>query len=219
MKIAILGGSFNPIHIGHLILADSVCTELGYDKVLFVPCFEPPHKKMADAASAFDRLQMVKLAVKSDVRFEAEDFEIKNGGISYTCDTVFALEQKYADVLSAKMGLILGFDLASHFEDWKNAKLLSQTCELILAVRENENLKNSSKNQAKGEYAIERVDFSIEKFSFPHVDLHNPSIILSSSDIRDRILESKSWRYLVSPEVFEYIKERNLYGFKSDQFK
>lgn len=216
MKIALLGGSFNPIHLGHLILADSVCEELGYDKVLFVPCFEPPHKTMADAASALDRLEMVKKTVKADDRFEAEDFEIKKQGISYTWDTVCALEEKFKGVLSAKLGLILGFDLAPHFENWKNAKLISQKCELILAFRANDNQKVNSKNEAKGEYGIDKGEFYREKFEFPHVNLYNPQIPISSSDIRDRIADGRAWRYLVSDEVFEYIKRRNLYGFKSD---
>ena len=93
MKIAVLGGSFNPVHIGHLVLADCVCQELGYDKVLFVPCFLPPHKEMADAAPAEQRLKMVELAVKSDSRFEAEGYEIRKKGISYTWDTVCSLEK------------------------------------------------------------------------------------------------------------------------------
>lgn len=217
MKIAVLGGSFNPVHIGHLVLADCVCQELGYDKVLFVPCFLPPHKEMADAAPAEERLKMVELAVKSDSRFEAEDYEIQKKGISYTWDTVCALEKKYAGQLTDKIGLIFGFDLASHFENWKNAELLAEKCRLILAVRENELEQDAgmSRNKAIGEYKIEKNGFSVRDFKFPHVKVHNPQLEISSSEIRSCIQNGKAWRYLVSDAVFEYIKKRGLYGCKN----
>ena len=226
MRLAVLGGSFNPIHLGHLVLADCVCNELGYDRVLFVPCFNPPHKEMADAACAEDRLKMVELAVKNDSRFFAEDFEVQKKGISYTWDTICALEKKYSSVLSDKIGLVFGFDLASHFENWKNARLLAEKCQLILAVRKSdfsfageENFKVKSLNTATGEYRIEKTGFSVEDFNFPHVKVHNPPLEISSSEIRSSIRNGKSWRYLVSGEVFEYIKKRGLYGCKDGELE
>lgn len=222
MKIAVLGGSFNPVHIGHLILADCVCSELGYDKVLFVPCYNPPHKEMADAASPEDRLEMVKELVKADDRFEAEDFEIVQKGISYTWDTVCYLEEKYKDQLTDKIGLIIGFDLAAHFDKWKNARELSQKARLILAVRSDDYKKNgsdTSQNVAKGDFAEDTADFSIKDFKYDFVEVHNPQIALASSEIRDRIKSRRAWRYLVSDSVFEYIKKRNLYGYKSSEHK
>lgn len=212
MKIAVLGGSFNPVHQGHLILADCVCQELGYDRVLFVPVFDPPHKKMADAASASDRLKMVELAVENDGRFFAEDFEIERGGVSYTWDTVCHLEEKYRGELTAKIGLVIGFDLAADFHKWKNAELLAKKCDLILAVRntdENQNLP--SRNVGKGAFASGGREFSAEDFEFPHIKIQNPSIGISSSEIRSRIFQKKAWRYLVSESVFEYIKEKKIY--------
>ncbi len=217
MKIAVLGGSFNPVHIGHLVLADCVCTELGYDKVLFVPCFNPPHKEMADAASPSDRLEMVRQAVKGDSRFEAEDYEIKKGGTSYTWDTVCFLEEKYKGNLDDKIGLIFGFDLASHFENWKNSAELAQKCTLVLAVRTDDYSKNasaSSVNLAKGDFKTEKKDFTESDFKFPYIKVHNPELAVSSSDIRDRISSGRAWRYLVSEGVFEYIKKKGLYGCK-----
>lgn len=226
MRLAVLGGSFNPIHIGHLVLADCVCRELGYDRVLFVPCFNPPHKEMADAACAEDRLKMVELAVKADSRFFAEDFEVQKKGISYTWDTICAMEKKYSSVLTDKIGLVFGFDLASHFENWKNAEMLAEKCRLILAVRNedfccagDDNLKGKSLNAATGDYRIEKKGFSAEDFKFPHVKVHNPPLEISSSEIRSRIKIGKSWRYLVSGEVFEYIKKRGLYGCKNGEFE
>ena len=99
MKIAVLGGSFNPIHVGHLVLADEVCSTLGYDRVLFIPAFVPPHKEMTGGFSARDRLEMTRLACEGDERFETESCEIDRGGVSYTYDTICYLEEKYSSEL------------------------------------------------------------------------------------------------------------------------
>ncbi len=217
MKIAVFGGSFNPIHIGHLVLADCVCRELKYDKIFFIPCFNPPHKEMADAAEPLQRLEMVKLAVKNDERFVAESYEIEKQGISYTWDTICALEKKYQGQLTDKIGLIIGFDLASHFENWKNAQQLAEKCQLILAVRKNEEDPRFIKeaNKAIGDYKIKKEGFAEEDFKFPCVKIQNPNLEISSSEIRSRIREKMAWRYLVSADVFEYIKKWNLYGCKN----
>ncbi len=216
MKIAVLGGSYNPVHLGHLILADCVCKELGYDKVLFVPVYNPPHKEMADAASPEDRLAMVRKAVEGDNRFEAEDFEIRKQGISYTWDTICALEDKYKGRLTDKIGLIMGQDLAVHFNLWKNADLLAEKCQLILAVRPDSYVKSTgSINKAVGGYE-EEISFNPENFKCNYIKVFNPEMAISSSDIRDRIKDGRAFRYLVSDGVFNYIRDRKLYGFKND---
>ena len=135
MKIAMLGGSFNPIHIGHLILADSVCKNLGYDKILFVPTANPPHKELSCDVATSDRFEMTRLAVLGDERFEAEGCEIERGGDSYTYDTICFLEQKYASVLTGKIGLVMGEDLIADYDKWYRAPELAQKTDLILAVR------------------------------------------------------------------------------------
>ena len=135
MKIAMLGGSFNPIHIGHLILADSVCKSLGYDKILFVPTANPPHKELSCDVATSDRFEMTRLAVLGDERFEAEGCEIERGGVSYTYDTICFLEQKYASVLTGKIGLVMGEDLIADYDKWYRAPELAQKADLILAIR------------------------------------------------------------------------------------
>lgn len=218
MKIAVFGGSFNPIHLGHLVLADCVCRELKYDKIFFIPCFNPPHKEMADSADPLHRLEMVRLSVKNDAHFAAESYEIEKKGISYTWDTVCALEKKYQGQLTDKIGLIIGFDLASHFENWKNARQLAEKCQLILAVRKNEEgnvMSGNEQNKPVGDYKIKKDGFSEEDFKFPCIKIQNPNLEISSSEIRSRIKEGMAWRYLVSTDVFEYIKKWNLYGCKN----
>lgn len=242
MKIAVLGGSFNPIHIGHLALADEVCTSLFYDKVIFVPSLNSPHKEMNCALPAKERLKMVKLACKNDSRFIVEDCEILRGGVSYTYQTLEFLEKKYKNLLSEKFGLILGSDLFSGFHLWKNAEEISKKANLILAKRPLENfefenpLLNSQnlhlssqnsqlshqnhqnhQNKALGDYAKlsgqKKSDFDVkcEPLFKNAVFLENPLIPVSSTEIRARISEGKSFKYLVENKVFKYIKKKGFY--------
>lgn len=217
MKIAILGGSFSPIHIGHLILADTVCKSLEYDKILFVPAFIPPHKRMEQNVGAGDRLKMVQLAVSGDERFEAETCEIDRGGVSYTWDTVCFLEEKYKSVLEGKIGVIFGEDLISDYDKWEKAGELSQRADLILACRpmsfeeSDKNFKNAP-TQKYGKNPMKNV--TRFNFPYPHKIVENPKIDVSSTEIRRKIAQNGAWRYLVSDKVFEYIKEKRLYDFR-----
>lgn len=217
MKIAILGGSFSPIHIGHLILADTVCKSLDYDKILFVPAFIPPHKHMGQNVNAEARLEMVRLAVSHDERFEAESCEIDRGGVSYTWDTVCFLEKKYKSVLTGKIGVIFGEDLISDYDKWEKADKLSQKTDLILACRpmtsdiKNKNFENAP-TEKYGKNPMK--DVTRENFPYPHLVVENPKIDVSSTEIRRKIAENGAWRYLVSDKVFEYIKEKRLYDFR-----
>ncbi|MBQ6779905.1 MAG: nicotinate (nicotinamide) nucleotide adenylyltransferase [Treponema sp.] len=211
MKIAILGGSFNPPHIGHLILADTVCTQLGYDKVLFIPVFNPPHKELRHAASPKHRLEMVRKMAEEDNRFEAESCEIDRAGISYTYDTVRFLEEKYKDVLTDKIGVIMGQDLAQDFGKWEHANELADIAQLILALRPTEIRNKAFENKAKGAYTHHENKFSIDHY--PHLVLTNPEVAISSTDIRARVVHGDAWQYLVSRGVYDYIREQKLYGY------
>jgi len=215
MKIAILGGSFNPIHIGHLALADDVCVTLGYDKILFVPALNPPHKEMNDAASAQDRLAMVRDACKGDSRFAAEDCEIVRGGVSYTYDTVCCLEQKYRGQLDGKIGLIIGSDLTAEFHLWHNAAELANKCDLILARRPAVSGEGSFSNKPIGAYGMHPVAACESEPLFAHArTIENPLLSISSTDIRGRIAQGKSFAYLVPSAVLKYIRTGKLYGYR-----
>ncbi|MCR5290634.1 MAG: nicotinate (nicotinamide) nucleotide adenylyltransferase [Treponema sp.] len=218
MKIAVLGGSFNPIHIGHLILADEICTVLGYDKVLFVPTYRPPHKQMFVACSEADRLEMVRLACEDDDRFEVEPCEMERGGVSYTYDTVLALEQKYQGQLDAKIGLVFGQDLAGEFCKWNHYEELLQKTSVIVAFRPEvvpvkTNGEVSCGNSAVNGYTGESInDEQLLSLPYPCTVVHNVRIPVSSTDIRNRIAAGKSWRYLVPQKVCEYIISNKIYG-------
>ena len=135
MRIAVLGGSFNPIHIGHLFLADEVCTRLGYDRVYFVLANIPPHKELAQGASTEQRLEMLQVAIKDDSRFQAETCEIQRGGISYTYDTLQFLGNRDGNIIDGKFGLIMGDDLIEGFESWHNYSQLPEIADIIVAHR------------------------------------------------------------------------------------
>ena len=191
MKIAILGGTFNPIHIGHLMLAEDVRKEFGYDKILFIPACVPPHKVYQACVSDADRLEMIRLAISDNPYFDVDTCELERKGVSYTIDTIYDLESRYQDKIEGKIGLIIGDDLLSGFESWHLADALALRVRLIVGRRLSSVLPMESK--------------------FPFSPLSNSILPISSSDIRKRIKDDKSWRYLVPNSVFQYIRDRNLY--------
>ena len=170
MKIAILGGSFNPIHIGHCMLADSVVKDLGYDKVLFVPTNLPPHKMLNNAPSAQDRFNMVRAFCDTNSRFDAESCEIDRGGVSYTFDTLQFVLKKYASSLTGKIGLIMGQEVAAEFDKWHNCEEIIKISDLIIAKRYQSNnfidtkmFENGKRNSYTGEFVDDSV---FDKFSY-----------------------------------------------------
>lgn len=217
MKIAVLGGSFNPIHIGHLALADEVIG-LGYDRVLFVPAAQAPHKEMAFPLSAEERVKMVSLAVEDNPSFEVESCEIERGGTSYTWDTICHLEKKYAGVLEGKIGLVIGRDQFATFHLWKNARELSEKCTLILGERPVQKEDERFSNRAKGDYAAYpenaggKFDAKDEPLFKDAVFLSNELLAVSSTEIRARAAGKLPFRYLVPEKVFKYIVDGNIYG-------
>ncbi len=190
-----IGGSFNPVHNGHVALALAVRQRLGYDRVLFVPANLPPHKELAAGATGADRLAMLALAVKAanveaGVEFLAvEPCEIRRGGISYTIETIEELEARYGAGLDGKIGLVMGQDLVAGFSSWRRADELAERADIILARR--------------GEGA--------NPFPWRHVELDNALLPVSSSGIREAIKAGKSWRSLVPEAVSRYIGEHTLY--------
>lgn len=221
MKIAILGGSFNPIHIGHCMLADSVITDLNYDKVLFIPTNLPPHKMLNNAPSAQARFEMVKLACESNPKFVAESCELERGGVSYTYDTLLQVLDKYSSELTEKPALIMGQEVASEFHKWHKHEEIVKISNLILARRyQNCNFIDTKQfeNKQTDNYTGNYVDDSVfNNFKYEYTLLDNPVLPISSTEIRACIALGKSWQYLVPTEVFRYIKLNNLYGMTNER--
>lgn len=225
MKVAILGGSFNPLHIGHCMLAETVVRELHYDKVLFVPLFIAPHKEMNALVSAEERFAMVDAFCKSagvDGRcyFEAEACEIERMGTSYTYDTLLYIIKKYGDSLEGKPAFIMGQETAAQFHKWHKTEDIARLADLITARRHPDNNGvdvSLFENKALRGYTNEFVGDDFEKdFKYPHIMLENPVLPVSSTEIRSRMANGKAFRYLVPEVVFQYIISHNLYGVKSE---
>lgn len=217
MKLAIFGGTFNPVHIGHLAMADDVCSTLGYDKILFVPAFVPPHKIAKDMESPENRVAMLAAAFKDDERFEVEPCEIERGGTSYTIDTVKYIIEKYKGQLEGKPGLLMGQENASEFDKWRQSEEIAKLCNLIVARRIKVDSINTNgfENKSTGAYTggFENTLTDEIKSPFDFIQLKNQILPLSSTEVRARIAENNGWRYLVSSGVFEYIVKNNLYGY------
>ena len=217
MKLAVFGGTFNPLHIGHAMLADTIITELGYDKILFVPTFITPHKKYTGNVTSEQRLKMVRAfcASEGNGHFETETCEFDRGGVSYTSDTLEFLTNKYKDQLDGKLAFVMGDEVAAEFDKWRNPEKVSALADLIIVHRypdigaiEQTLYKNTPSGDYKGDFAVK---FDKDTFKYPHIYIENPMLPVSSTDIRSRIAEGKSFRYLVPPAVYEYIKKNGLY--------
>lgn len=200
MNIGIFGGSFNPIHIGHLIVAEEVLQQRALSKIIFVPTGLSPHKETGDLVAASHRFQMVKDAISDNNHFKISDIEIKRTGKSYTIDTVRILSEMYGE--SHNFYLILGTDMINEISTWKDIGLLSEMCYFIVVNRFPVSINgNFTKSLFSKEKAaeIERLKVTI------------PSIEISSTEIRERLRNGRSIRYLVPRCVEDYIRLNNLY--------
>jgi len=190
-KYGIFGGTFNPPHIGHSILADYVREELLLDKIIFIPSGNPPLK---DSISAEHRLNMSKLAFGNDENFEISEIESENiEKKTYTVDTLQKLNEKYKDE-DVQLYLIIGMDKLNELPKWKEPEKLFKLAKVIVINRPDNSVSN-----AKPEFR-ERAEV-----------INTPELEISSSEIRKRIYENKSVKYLLNEKVLEYIKKNNLY--------
>jgi len=191
MNIGIYGGSFNPPHLGHLVVAESVREQVRFDKILFVPSATTPNKMDAALAPAADRVQMMRLAIQGNADFEVSDIEVHRSGISYTIDTVTGLAALHP---RAALALIIGTDNLMEFQTWKSPQEILARVQLVVVNR-----PGFPPQDARSEFA--RLS------TFVNV----PQIGISSTDIRRRIKLRRSIKYLVPPGVEEYIRQKNLY--------
>jgi len=187
MKIGILGGTFNPVHIGHLILAEEAREKLGLEKLYFVPTFLPPHKDNSDIAFAQDRLEMVKLAIDGNKYFYTSDMEIRRNGRSYTIDTLNEFKKKYP---KDELYFIIGSDLLKYLDEWKDLDEIIKLIKFIVATRPG--------------FPLEKIPNYIKTMEIRAVDI-------SGFEIRKCIQEDKSFRYLVPDAVYKYIVKKKLY--------
>lgn len=205
-RIAMLGGSFDPVHNGHLSLAENVQIELGYDKILFFPTSISPFKQDATPLANSERLTLLNYAVECNSHFAVDDFELRQQGVSYTIETIrYCYEQYHID---GKLGLIIGHDLLAHFYQWHEAETILQLVDLIVGQRpEKMVVKNGRKRVNSKSTSDARASNRIP----PYIQLQNEALQISSTYIRTAIEQGKAWRYLVPEKVYNYIVEKRYY--------
>lgn len=198
-KIGILGGTFNPVHCGHLIIAEAVRESFCLDKVLFIPSGQPPHKPDNEVINPEHRYEMVRRAVASNRFFEAARVEIDRVGYTYTINTLQTLREQYGN--HTGLFFIIGADVIPELTTWKEFRSVFELCEFIAVLR-------PGHERSTFEATIERLkrDYDV-KISMTET----PLIDISSSDIRERCSKGKSIKYLVVDGTEEYIRKKGLY--------
>lgn len=201
-KVGILGGTFNPIHMGHLIMAEEVYKRHNLSKVIFIPAYIPPHKFVKDLANANQRYQMVKHAINENSNFEVSNLEIKREGKSFTIDTVQEIMHHYGE--DSDIFLIMGADSLNELELWKDIKKLSQLCHFVIVNRPGYKTEPSAR--------LVEIIGSDKELDMERLRLTIEPVGISSTDIRERINDGVEIKNLVPECVEAYIKEHGLYS-------
>ncbi len=201
-KVGILGGSFNPIHYGHLRIAREALAHLELERVIFVPAGDPPHKRPTALASACHRLRMVELAIKDEPGFEVSDIEVHRRGKSYTIDTIRQLQDRLGSY--TELYFIIGADTIRELPTWMEIANLAQLCQFVVVARPG--FDRSSFALLEGVLC----DRGLRKMKQHYLDMLPCHI--SASDIRQRLASSRSVQGQVPPVVEDYIKQNGLYG-------
>jgi nicotinate-nucleotide adenylyltransferase len=197
-SVGILGGTFNPPHIGHLVCAQEARAQLALDRVILMPVHTPPHKEAIDDPGPDARLALCQAAIASDEELEVSTLEIERGGPSFTVDTLRTLHgSREGDDLT----FIVGGDMASSLPSWQEPEAVLELARIAVAEREEHRRHEIAERVASLRGAAEQVVF----FSMPRLDI-------SSSDIRTRIAEGRPVRWLMPGEVCDEIERRGLYG-------
>jgi nicotinate-nucleotide adenylyltransferase len=197
-KIGILGGTFNPVHLGHLLIAQDALEAAGLSSVRFIPSAAPPHKRVDLLAPASQRLAMLKLALRGNDRFTVDDREIKRGGESYSVDTVLELKSEEPQ---AEFHFIIGADSLQQLHTWRKIDTLVEACSFIAVTRPG--------FDGAGAACTKLSPAARRRLRLRFLQGHACDI--ASRDIRARIARGQSVRYLVPEAVFRYIQRHSLY--------
>lgn len=216
MKIGLIGGTFNPVHLGHLRAAEETKEILELDQVCFIPALTPAHKNSKDIASAKHRLNMLKLATEENPGFKVDDIELKRNKTSYTIDTLKELNKNNPE---NEYFFIVGTELFTRIDTWKSYKALFKYANFIILNRPGYyeiDLSNlfplALKNEFRYSYKEKQIDVFEHKSSSELIFINIDGIKLSSTKIRSLINHGKSIRYLVPEKIKKYILENKLYS-------
>ncbi|MFD1885464.1 nicotinate-nucleotide adenylyltransferase [Paenibacillus wenxiniae] len=192
MKVGIMGGTFDPVHIGHMLAAEAALEGCALDEVWFMPSHIPPHKHAA-GASGKQRLQMVERAIGTNPAFRTLDIELERGGVSYTIETIRALQERYGE---HEFFFIIGADMVNSLTEWHGIEELAQRLTFVGVGRPGSVIDKTK----------------MPAYLQPRVQLVNmPQVDISSTDIRERLQNGQTIRYMVHDHVYEYIKGSGIY--------
>jgi len=197
-RIGLMGGTFDPVHYGHLVAAEEARYQFNLEKVIFIPASKPPHKTIRDITTPGQRLRMTELAVNSNPNFTVSEIEINRQGLSYTIDTVMAMKEANPDW---EIYFITGADAVLEILTWKKIKELLEECFFVGATRPGFHLDTVS--DTLGLLTKE----SLAKIKTIEI----PSLAISSTDIRQRVREGRPIKYLLPDEVEKFIYQNKLY--------
>lgn len=201
-RVGLYGGSFNPIHLGHLIIARAVAETARLDRVIFLPSRNPPHKSDHQLLNAEHRAEMVRLAIIAEPLFEFSDYDLSRAGPTYTIDTVLHFRRELG--AGAALFWLIGGDSLRELTSWKRLPELVRECTLLTAARAGfAHVDWTPFRELIGDAGIRCLQDGI---------LVTPTVEISSTDIRRRLREGKSIRYLVPESVREYIAAHGLYA-------
>lgn len=212
MRVGLFGGSFNPIHLGHLRAAEEVREILNLDLVYFIPASSPPHKTEGDLAPAEHRLAMVRLATKGNRHFMVSDVEIRRGGRSYTIDTAHYFLSTLRH--QASVFMMIGADQFAELETWKDCDELVQTCSIAVHIRPTEGKPRPPRISLA---ALERFGYIKEQDQYVNSSGQTLAFIqttffpISATEIRQKLSKGQSVNYLMPNDVVDYIRRHNLY--------
>ncbi|HLB27681.1 MAG TPA: nicotinate-nucleotide adenylyltransferase [Dehalococcoidales bacterium] len=198
MKIGILGGTFDPIHNGHLKIAEAARKKLGLNEVYFMPAAKTPLKEGISISAVEHRVKMVRLAIAGKPRFKLSTIELDRPGLSYTADTIAELRKKLG--AETELYFIIGWDSLSQFARWREPDRIIRMCRLVAVPRPGYALPEPKALEA----AIPGISESL-------IVLDKPEIAISATEIRERVARGQSIRRLVPEEVAGYIQKNGLY--------
>ncbi len=217
-RLGILGGSFNPVHNGHLAIARQTRNLIALDQILFVPAGDPPHKSTGNLAPAKDRYQMVRLAIASDPTFAVSDVEINRPGKSYTLDTIRTLRQQYD--ASTRLFFLIGLDAFLDFPTWREPATLLTLCSFVVISRPGISFRSLASmtllptipdESLAALDAGRRPKLEVPLPNHQLICIHVPPTHVSASDVRNRVRQGQSVTDLLPASVESYIIQHHLY--------